>query len=412
MKHLYYILIATTVLLSFSAQGQEKKKIEKIWSRVKLGKGLSVTAKDSSMHLKAGFRFQTRFETSGDTKGESDWKSNFMIRRARLKFDGWAFSPNLVYKVELAVSPQDLRSSSDWKEAGGSAKIILDAALKWKFHKNFTLWVGQTKLPGNRQRLVSSQKLQLVDRSQVNSIFNIDRDMGVQLHSKFKAGNFVIKPIFAFTKGEGRNIVSSNLGGFQYSGKIELLPLGEFTGKGDYFEADLKREPKPKLSIAGAFNFNHRGARERATGVFLTDTNGVYLQRDVYTAFADIAFKYKGFSLFAEFAMKDFFFKDGETVESISNEIVDANGKTYLTGHGVMVQAGYLFKHNIELAGRFTNVNPSWKGSFDGLREYTVGLSKYIVGHSLKVQTDVTLVDKYHSSGPTMRYRLQVELGF
>lgn len=412
MKYLYYILIATTVLLSFSAQGQEKKKIEKIWSRVKLGKGLSVTAKDSSMHVKIGFRFQTKFETAGGLKGDKDWSSDFQIRRARLKFDGWAFSPKLVYKVELAISPNDMKATKDFNEAGGTAKIVLDAALKWKFHKNFALWVGQTKLPGNRQRLVSSQKLQLVDRALVNSIFNIDRDIGLQLHSNFKIGGAVIRPIIAVTKGEGRNIVSKNIGGFQYTGKIEILPMGKFTGKGDYFEADLKREPKPKLSIAGAFNYNDRGAREKATGVFMTDTNGAYLQRSVYTAFADLAFKYQGFSLFAEYAITDYFFENGETVESIASEIVDANGKTYQTGHGVMVQAGYLFKHNIELAGRFTNVTPSWKGSFDGLREYTLGLSKYVVGHSLKIQTDVTLVDKFDSPDPTLRYRLQVELGF
>ena len=411
MKTLRYLFVITNVILAFTSNAQEKK-IKQVWGKLKHGKGLSFTARDSSMHVKIGFRFQTKFETAGGLKGDKDWSSDFQVRRARLKFDGWAFSPKLIYKVELAVSPNDLKATKDFKEAGGSAKIILDAALKWKFHKNFALWVGQTKLPGNRQRLVSSQKLQLVDRALVNSIFNIDRDIGLQLHSNFKLGNAVIRPIVAVSKGEGRNIVSKNIGGFQYTGKIEILPMGKFTGKGDYFEADLKREPKPKLSIAGAFNYNDRGAREKATGVFMTDTNGVYLQRSVYTAFADLMFKYKGFSLFAEYAIKDYLFQNGETVESIASEIVDADGKTYQTGHGVMVQAGYLFKHNIELAGRFTNVTPSWKGAFDGLREYTLGLSKYFVGHSLKIQTDVTLMDKFDSPDPTLRYRLQVELGF
>jgi hypothetical protein len=411
MKILRSLFVITSVLLAFGANAQEKK-IQKVWGKLKHGKGLAFTSRDSSMHLKIGFRFQTKFETSGGLKGDKDWSSNFLIRRARLKFDGWAFSPKLVYKVELAFSPNDLKATKDYKEAGGAAKVILDAALKWKFHKNFALWVGQTKLPGNRQRLVSSQKLQLVDRGQVNSIFNIDRDIGLQLHSNFKLGGAVIRPIVAVSKGEGRNIISNNIGGFNYTGKIEILPMGKFTGKGDYFEADLKREPTPKLSIAGAFNYNDRGAREKATGVFMTDTNGVYLQRSVYTAFADLMFKYKGFSLFAEFAMKDYLFQNGETVESIGSEIVDADENTYLTGNGILIQAGYLFKNNIELAGRFTTVTPSWKGSFDGLREYTLGLSKYVVGHSLKIQTDITLVDKFDSPDPTLRYRLQVELGF
>ena len=111
--------------------------------------------------------------------------------------------------------------------------------------------------------------------------------------------------------------------------------------------------------------------------------------------------------------MKDFFFRNGETVGSIGSEIVDEYGKTYLTGYGYMIQAGYLFKHNIELAGRYTSVTPSWSGSFDGLNEYTIGLSKYVVGHSLKVQTDVTLVYMHDPTADmSMKYRLQVELGF
>ena len=37
---------------------------------------------------------------------------------------------------------------------------ILDAYLKWNFYKNFEIWAGQTKLRGNRERVISSQNLQ------------------------------------------------------------------------------------------------------------------------------------------------------------------------------------------------------------------------------------------------------------
>ena len=160
-------------------------------------KGIVLTVYKDTAHkepvfqFKPGFRFQTRFETSGDLTGTEDWESNFLIRRARLKFDGFVLNPDLIYKVELGLSPNDLTPSKDFKEAGGSAKIILDAVMKWKFYKSrnkhsLSLWVGQTKLPGNNQRLVSSSKLQLVDRSELNSIFNIDRDIGLQLHGVLK----------------------------------------------------------------------------------------------------------------------------------------------------------------------------------------------------------------------------------
>jgi hypothetical protein len=35
-----------------------------------------------------------------------------------------------------------------------------------------------------------------------------------------------------------------------------LLPLGKFANKGDYFEGDLERETKPKLSLAGGYHHN------------------------------------------------------------------------------------------------------------------------------------------------------------
>ena len=35
----------------------------------------------------------------------------------------------------------------------------------WNFYENFELWAGQTKLPGNIERVISSGNLQQVDRS-------------------------------------------------------------------------------------------------------------------------------------------------------------------------------------------------------------------------------------------------------
>jgi len=369
-------------------------------------------SKDSTFFLKPGFRFQTRLETAGNLSGGEQWDANFLIRRSRLKFDGWAFSPNIVYKVELALSSNDLRSLTDFKESGGAAKIVLDAVVKWKFHKNFTVWFGQTKLPGNRQRLVSSQKLQFVDRSQVNSIFNIDRDIGVQLHGKFELGGLVIKPIFAFTKGEGRNIIANNIGGFSYTGKLELLPMGDFTAKGDYFEADLKREAKPKLALAAAVNFNQNAARQTQTGVFLLDTADEYLTNNALTIFGDMMFKYKGFSFLAEYAFKKTLLKSGQSLSVTDSTVVSISGQTVRTGQGISVQAGYLLKSNWEIAARYTTVVPDWSRSFTGLNEYTLGISKYVVGHKLKVQTDITLINRFGTSTQELRYRLQVEIAF
>jgi hypothetical protein len=418
MKNLQHLFVAC-VLILISQNGFSQSKLVGLYK-----KGIQIKAyKDSAKTqqiflLKPEFRFQTRFETSGNPEGGEKWDANFMIRRARLKFSGFLYNPNVMYKVELSLSSNDMKSSKDFKEAGGSTKVILDAVLKWRFYQSkskkqsLTLWAGQTKLPGNRQRLVSSQALQLVDRSQVNSIFNIDRDIGVHLHGQFKVGSVVIRPIVAFTKGEGRNIITSNIGGFSYTGKLELLPLGLFTGKGDYFEADLKRESKPKLSLAASANYNHGASRDKQTGTFLLDTAGDYMSNNLLTIMGDMMFKYKGFSFLTEAAYKQIILKPEQSLSMTDSTIISAAGKTYQTGWGISAQAGYLFKHNVELAARYTRVVPDWSKSFTGLDEYTIGLSKYFIGHKLKVQTDVTLIDRFETDNYTMGYRLQVEVAF
>jgi len=64
------------------------------------GKGISFLAQDSSFYTKLGFRFQTLYMGQHNlTSG--DWSERMMIRRSRLKFDGWAFSPKVVYKIEF-----------------------------------------------------------------------------------------------------------------------------------------------------------------------------------------------------------------------------------------------------------------------------------------------------------------------
>ncbi|HFA51411.1 MAG TPA: hypothetical protein ENJ95_20555 [Bacteroidetes bacterium] len=408
MKLKNWLLMAAFCLpgIYLSAQAQQPTV------SLKFGKGLNILAADSSMSMKMQFRMQSLFSASRDLEDGNDWASSYKIRRARLKFSGWAFSPKLGYKVEMALSNDDLKTKNDLDQTSQAPKVILDAVLKWKFHQNFSLWLGQTKLPGNRERVVSSQKQQLVDRSLVNSIFNIDRDMGIQIHGKFKSGDMVIKPIAAWAMGEGRNITIGNVGGYSYTGRLELLPFGEFKSKGDYFWADLKREPSPKLALGASINFNKGASRQKQSGKFLTDNEGNFLTNDISTFFVDGVFKYQGFSVIGEYAHKKFMDivigKDGD----LPAVAIDAKGNSYQTGKGITFQAGYLLKSNWEFAARYTSVTPDHVRDFTGRKEYTFGISKYIVGHSLKVQSDVSLTDKDGTDTNNLRYRLQFEFGF
>ena len=148
----------------------------------KFGKGLfNLVGKDSTYTMKIGARMQFLSTNNWTVEDGSlnNPESNFLVRRARLKFNGFAFSPKLKYKIELGLSNRDISGASEF--TSNAPRYILDAVVKWNFHENFELWFGQTKLPGNRERVISSGNLQQVDRSLLNSRFNIDRDLGIQL---------------------------------------------------------------------------------------------------------------------------------------------------------------------------------------------------------------------------------------
>ncbi len=400
LKYILYnrlILISCFLILSIIATAQDIQYPS-------FGKGLQVKATDSTFTMKMSVRFQTLYSGTFNTSSD-EWSDQLLIRRARLKFDGYALTPKLVYKIELGLSNRDI-GAGNIPQTGFTNRIILDAAVKWNFYGNWVLWAGQTKLPGNRERVISSQKLQFVDRSLVNSRFNIDRDIGLQLRHKDRLGERgVLREILSISMGEGRNIVVDNQGGYDYTFRLEYLPFGEFTNDGDYFSSDLEREAAPKLSVGVTFDYNDDAARQRGQlGAFTLDSLSNQVTNDLTTVFVDAIFKYKGWSIQSEYAYK----------ESDRRIIVGPLGSlNFGTGEGWVIQGGYLFANNLELAARITSIKPN-SNVFSGLieeNEYTIGLSKYFKGHNLKLQTDLSFRDRADVSD-FIQFRTQFELAF
>ena len=81
-----------------------------------------------------------------------------------------------------------------------------------------------------------------------------------------------------------------------------------------------------------------------------------------------------------------------------------------------MIQAGYLLPSNLEWSARFTNIQPELASGRDIQDMYTLGLSKYIVGHSLKIQSDVSYLVETDQVTLTEAgeylFRFQVEVAF
>ena len=401
MKSLkWQLVIALLALGMFNADAQEI-------TENKFGKGLvNVVAKDSSFSLKFATRFQSLFTSNWDfpdNENLQNGETNFLIRRARLKFEGFAYSPKLRYKIELGLSNRDISGASFYTH--NAPRYILDAVIKWNFYENFDLWVGQTKLPGNRERIISSANMQTVDRSLVNSNFNVDRDMGVQLHHEIDLGNDVLlKESVAFTQGEGRNVTRGNFGGYSFTGRAEIYPFGDFDA---YTGSDIDRQKTPKLAIGAAYNFNEDAVKtESVLGNYMETEDGLY-ETDIKTFFLDAIFNYKGLSILTEYANRD------ADAPIAVNTDGTPTGDVVQVGDGFNFQAGYLFQNNYEVVGRYTTIDLDENITGEGVHnQYTLGLSKYIVGHKLKVQTDVSLSDFTDNMDNKLMYRLQVDIHF
>jgi len=356
------------------------------------GKGLRFKTNDGSFGLKVGVRVQPRWDYVYN-EGTKAFEQQAWVARGRLKFDGFMINENLRYKIEFDV-------------VGG---YVRDAMVKYRFAPHSDLWFGQGKLPGNRERVVSSGNLQFVNRSIFNDAFNLDRDVGIQFHHFFEVGSkMIIRDSYAVSTGNGiRNKRFKAKPSF--TAKVEFLPMGNFTGKGDYISGDLKREQSLKMAMAFSADYNLDSYKSNShVGVMLND------KRDLLTLNADILFKLKGWSLMAEWGARST--PNGSAI--VYND-ADLAFEAYYTGWGMNIQSGYLFKKNWEVSLRYAFINPDDlfdKGNqpvafYENVTDHTLGVSKYIVGHKLKVQADITYRDKVNNDNLVLG-RLQMEIHF
>lgn len=380
--------------LSFSQTEVDERAV------IRFEKGLGFHAPDSAFGLNLRFRIQNRIgiENQLDNEVFAD-AVEARIRRLRLRIDGYTRSQRLTYYLQLSFS----RDDQDWDNSK-VPNIIRDAMIYYRFSEKFYFGFGQSKLPGNRQRIVSSGQLQFADRSLVNSEFNIDRDFGLMFYFSDALAGIEYNLKGAISSGEGRNSIKSD-NGLAYTGRIEILPLGRFTNDGDFSEGDLEREPTPKLSIATGYSYNHKAVRKSGQrGTMLHEP------RNIQSLFCDAVVKYHGWALSTEYIKR--FVDDPFTYSDFQLPVY------ILTGIGLNSQASYFFKNNWEIAARHSWLEPDNKlTNFEPVRnEYSLGLTKYLNKHKIKAQLNLTYGKSgaFGESEPEREYvnaQFQVELG-
>ena len=364
------------------------------------GRGIGMTSPDSIFQLNIRFRMQNRLTY---LQTEDNKSIDGQIRRLRLRFDGFVGNPQFLYVIQLSFAPGDL---GGFIEEGENLQVIRDAALTYVPNKNWRFIFGQTKLPGNRQRIVSSGALQLTDRSINNARFNIDRDFGIQtyyLKQDLNKFSYAIKT--AVSNGEGRNFTQNNDLNFAYTAKLELMPFGAFNRDGNNFEGDLVREKKPKLFLGGVYSQNNLAKKSQGQ---LGDD--LFEGRTMTSTFLESLFKYQGFSL-AVCYMNRNTMRDPLTINPLnSNDI-----RYVWTGEGMDYQGSYLFPKNYELILRYSEIKPYHRiSTFEPKRqEFTLGLTKYLWEHAFKLQSEVTFqqANQFNQNTKQWYFRFQLEMG-
>lgn len=357
---------------------------------------------DKGLQFKKGddflmtFRFRTQLRAGyfSRTDDENEPGLEAIVRRMRLRFEGYLISPELEYKLQLSFANRDMDLES------GSPQIIRDAVFYYKPTKYWSFGLGQTKLPGNRERVNSSGELQMPDRSIANGEFTVDRDFGFFIDRDIEIGKQVIQLLTAVSTGEGRGSLQTDKG-LAYTGRVEYMPFGYFKNKGDYFEGDLDFEETPKLSFGFTYTKNFRAKRtggQLGKYMYSAYNEDEALSANIRTIMADAVFKYNGWAFLGEYYDRK--------VDNFSVTDFSARPEDRLiflkmpAGTAINLQGSKMVSKKDEVVIRYTEVKPhAHLASYQYLlRTKALGYSHYFNKHKFKIQGYIGLDDRRGSS--------------
>ena len=401
MKKYYFFLIT---LLFFEGYSQNFEM-----QSYKFGDGLRFEG-DNGQSIRLTGYAQPMIEFK-ETENQDQSSSRYRMRRLRLRVDGQTKNPKFKYRLQV-----DLSGVSEIGEVNEDP--LMDAYVDYSPNNSFSVKFGQrTTYADNRELWMSSNSLQLVERSRLTSAFASIREFGVFVTGRFKTGRgSFLRPYIVLSNGDGKNVMGNDKGGLKIGGRIDYLPFGLFTNIGQFRQIDVMREQVPKLVVGVHYSHNSgmSSRRGRYSGrlIYLNNNDEESLP-DYFKTGIDFLFKYKGLSALGEYV------KSSATVPSditqrvrndgsistsfLVNDVqnVDAYVKgRMMLGEAYNFQLGYLFKNNISLDARYTHLkadNNSFMNNatfYNRPNYYTIGLSK-LAGrnYGFKVQGSLTFID-------------------
>jgi len=303
---------------------------------------------------------QVRYQALEET-GKID---GFDIRRARLDVKG-TISPYWSYRVQFDLA--------------GTPKLI-DAYAELKLNDYFNFTIGQAKIPFSLENMTSSNKLELIDRSQaVEALVARGKDVGGNQNGRdlgIQVGGTILKV-------KDRPVLDYRLGVYNGSG----INVADANEKKD-FATRLIVHPVVGLDISAALYNGSRFAPEVKTGTVVT-TPSKNVDRNRY-----------GFDL--NYDLKNLAIR-GEYVHG-TDDVTDREG--------YYIQGGYYFlEKKLQLIAKYDFYDADKAKANDAS-------TWYVLGANFNFNTNVRLQANYtfkQEEGPSINNNLasvQFQIGF
>lgn len=398
--------------------------------KYKLGEGFNFTSADGKFSASIGGSYQIRYTlmdldgANNTTTTKAQDSSKFALQRIKLLLNGYAYSPDLTYKMNI-----NFANLSNGGTANGG--LLEEVWLNYRLMNEVQFRFGQDKVQFGRQWITASTANQFVDVSAVTNAFVPGYDTGIMVHGKIAGG--LVNYNIAGYGGVGQNSYRNTTDN-AFAARLTVNPLGDVK----YSESDVEYSTKPQVSVGADFYRNTLNPGTENTAYSASAPNsgnnltfaksntgwyqlantlmGTYTPsarristseaRDINTAGVDAVFKWLGFSATGEYFFAE---ADGATT----------NNK--LRAQGFYAQAGYfVIPKTVELAYRYSYIDPNRDVTNDLWVENTGAVSWYVNNHNLKVQADYTNVHKQAAIASTagknntddQQVRFQVQMLF
>ena len=396
IRNLFILLIAA-ISVNFNVLAQQQDTISPPKVDVSYtSKGFQFKTNDDKFMLRLASRLQFRFSHPGDQdpltfEEDISDKTVFKINRARLKVGGHGFSPDLKYYWEFELARSRL----------------LDFRLMFEKLEEFNVKVGQWKIYYTRERVISSGKQQMVDRSIINRPFTIDRQQGISFYGRlFRDRLADLTYHISIVTGSGRGSFENDDKNLMYVGRFQWNFIGPEIAM---TSSDLTYHEKPAALIAVAAATNRSQFTRFSTsggGQLVGFEDGVPGQYRINQGLIETAFMYKGFSWQNEIHFK-------EIKDSVNDDITPMRGSYY--------QAGYFLNglwdaipEPLEMAFRYARFTPDNDLS-PFQEEFSLAFNWFFKGHRNKLTAEVSGFDFEDQPGDlerTYRFRVQWDISF